>query len=149
MKSESSKCQVILLAPTREQGMALIDTWKKAESQCEGACCDHKIHVAGADVKTLNLDLECTKTKRVFCLTAESQEDWEKVKSDWIKNFKDKCKGTCVCIVAANKEEKSKKWCEDVKADCWVDLSSCEQCITKMRKELVSKFDMKIKAEKI
>jgi len=142
-KETSSRCECIILCPTNEQRMALIDTWKKAESECEGRTVDHKLHVAGSDLSKLGIDFNETRCKRVLCMTAESQEDWERVKADYHKNFKEKCKGCCLTVVAANKEEKSKKWCSEIGADCYVDLSSFDQTMTRLRSELVRTCDMK------
>jgi hypothetical protein len=142
MKKES-KCEIIIIGPTKEQGLSIVDTWKKAEEKCEGPELNHKIVVAGGDIKSSNICMEDTKCKRLICLTAESQEDWEKVKIEWNKNFKEKCKGSCISIIAANKEEKSKKWAADINADCYVDLSSFEQTMNKLRNELSKSCDMK------
>lgn len=140
---KGSKCEIIIIGPTKEQGIAVVDTWMKAEEECEGPKLDHKIVIAGEDFKSSNIRIEDTTCKRLICLTAESQEDWEKVKTEWIKNFKEKCKGNCISIIAANKEEKSKKWAADISADCYVDLSSYEQTMSKLRNELSKSCDMK------
>ena len=61
---------------------------------------------------------------------------WDRVKSEWNDKYKDKFKD-CRKIVAANKEEKSKKWFTDMKADDYVDLSKAEDTFKKLQKELV------------
>jgi hypothetical protein len=130
MNTEFSSCKVVVLAPTKEQAMAVVDTWKKAEIQFEGVV-DHEILVAGE-----KWNVPSSKCKIMMCFTAESQEDWDKVKKEWEVNLKDKCKDKCDLIVAANKEEKSKKWSSDIKAKVYVDLSKYQETMLKLKKEL-------------
>ena len=73
-----NKCQAVILAPTKEQGVAVVETFKKAEELC--GCVgkvNHTILVPGKDEmeSTIRSD-ECC----MFTFTAESQEDWDMIK---------------------------------------------------------------------
>ena len=59
MNIEKESCQVLILAPTKEQGIAVDGTWKKAEQECE---CEgqvkHSVYVCGQTDSKLEDNLE-------------------------------------------------------------------------------------------
>jgi hypothetical protein len=143
--SSANICKILILSPTYEQGISVIATWKKAEEPCQGEI-EHHVHVCGQKTG-IYLDPKITSSINVIiCFTAESQEDWEVVKKEWMEKLKDKY-NSCRKIIAANKEEKSKKWFTDIKADNWVDLSRAEMTFKTLQNELTNYC--KIKCETI
>jgi hypothetical protein len=144
--TSDTTCCILIMAPTNEQGMTVVTTWKLAEAVCEG-CIHHCIHVCGkkdfSDIESIKNKYSGSKCSVMICLTAVSQEDWDQVKTEW-NQIKEKFKNSRT-IVAADKEEKSKKWFDDVKADDYVDLSKAEDCFKKLRKELVDYCKIKCK----
>ena len=75
-ESSDGTCCILILAPTFEQGTAVVTTWKLAESQCEGSI-EHKIHVCSknelSNLKSIFNKYKGQKCTLVVTMTAESQ----------------------------------------------------------------------------
>jgi hypothetical protein len=132
--SSPNNCKILVLAPTYEQGIAVVATWKKAEEPCHGLI-EHHVHVCGPKTGIYVDPKFMSCINSIVCFTAESQEDWDLVKKEWLEKLKEKY-NNCRKIIAANKEEKSKKWLSDIKADNWVDLSKAESTFKTLQNEL-------------
>ena len=128
-----NKCSFIYLAPTKVQGTSLLQIFKDAQEDCKGKEISNKVLLVGEKLE----DCQCD----IICITADSQEDWNKVKKEWNDKIKDKCKAKRKIVCAGN-ETKAKKWCDDMKADLWMDMSKHEDTFEKIRKELTDTCKM-------
>lgn len=119
MKSNET-VQIIVLATKKGKAESCAQMWLKAQSEFGHRHLETFVNVVGEGYAIQKL--HNFKEKVIFCLMAEDEEEWKRVKEEWKTYFYASRPEESKLVVAAPSDNLN-KWCNEVNAHAAVDIA--------------------------